>query len=345
VLTETIKAWGFDEIILPFFDFLEDFTHGLGAQLGDKAYRFLDSDGSILALRPDFTTMVAKAVATRMTDHPPPIKLHYSGAVFRRERVRAGRHKEFYQVGLESVGVPHIWADIEVVLLAIECLRRLGLQSFRIVLGHAGFFNGIVAGLKLSADRVDSMRGAIDHKDPEWLAREVADLPLSDRKRRFLIELPNYTGDRRILSKALAVVRNQRSRKALTELSRISDVIHALGLEENLTFDLAEVRGLDYYTGIVFKIYGGSIGTALGGGGRYDGLLARFGRDVPAVGCEFTLDSLLPLIGSLGTLQVSPEAGFVNVTADDRSLEDLFRRVWDLREKGTAVLLKEDHTC
>jgi ATP phosphoribosyltransferase regulatory subunit len=345
VLTNTIKSWGFDEIILPFFDFLDDFTHGLGSQLGDKAYRFLDTDGSILALRPDFTTMVAKAVATRMVGEPPPIKLQYSGAVFRKERARAGRHKELYQVGLETMGVARIWADIEVILLAIECLQRLGLQSFKIVLGHAGFFNGIVAGLDLDLEKIEDLRGAIDHKDPAWLEKEVEDLPISTAKKRFLVDLPFYSGDRKVLSKALSVVRNQRSRKALTELSEISDVIEALDLEKLLTFDLAEVRGLDYYTGIVFKIYGDSIGFELGGGGRYDGLLAKFGWDIPAVGWEFTLDSLLPLVGSLDTLQVPSEVGSECVAADGRSLKEIFQQVWALRGKGAGVLLREEPKC
>jgi ATP phosphoribosyltransferase regulatory subunit len=122
-------------------------------------------------------------------------------------------------------------------------------------------------------------------------------------------------------------------------------VIETLDLNEFLTFDLAEVRGLDYYTGIVFKIYGAPSGFELGGGGRYDGLLARFGWDIPAVGCEFTLDSLLPLIGSLGKLQAPPEEGFESVSAADKSLEEVFRKIWKLREKGKGILLREDRAC
>src|SRR5512135_1044652 len=83
ILSATMKDWGFREIILPFFDYLEDFSYGLGPHIGDKVYRFLDRDGSLLALRPDLTTLVAKTAATRMTGQPLPIKLFYSGEVFR----------------------------------------------------------------------------------------------------------------------------------------------------------------------------------------------------------------------------------------------------------------------
>src|SRR5512135_1423908 len=304
VLAGIMKNWGFQEIILPFFDYLEDFSHGLGSQLGDKAYRFLDKDGSLLALRPDLTTLVAKTVATRMTDHPLPVQLFYSGEVFRQERAGAGRQKEFYQIGLESMGVSEIWADIEIILIAIDCLLHLGVEEFKIALGNVGLFNGIVSGLDVSHEKLQALRDAVDHRDSSRLETEVADLRLSDDKKRFLVELPQLTGGREVVEKALLSVRNPRSRRSLRELSEIYSVIQALRLERFLTLDLGEVRGLDYYTGMVFKIYSSSRGFELGGGGRYDDLLAKFGWNLPAVGFSFTLDHVLPLIGETGNLEI-----------------------------------------
>jgi ATP phosphoribosyltransferase regulatory subunit len=340
-LAATLGGWSYHEIILPFFDYLEDFTYGLGSQLGDKAYRFLDRDGSVLALRPDFTTMVAKTVATRMTDQPLPIRLFYSGAVFRQEKVRAGKQRELYQVGYESIGYSHAWTDVEVILLAIECLLNLNVTSFKIVIGHADFFNGLVSGLKLSPEKAEMLRDAMDHKDPAWLKKEVENLPLSSKKKEFLVDLPNYAGDRGILDQALSLVRNQRSRGALEALIKIRSVIEALGLDEYLTFDLAEVRDLDYYTGIVFKIYGDPVGCELGGGGRYDGLLEKFGWDVPAVGCEFTLDWLLHLVGEAETPKTPGENGPERIlAAGGGDMEEVFQHAWDLRENGTQICIK-----
>jgi len=136
ILAAIMKNWGFDEIILPFFDYVESFSYGLGSGLGDKAYRFLDKDGSLLALRPDLTTLVAKTVATRMTGQPLPIQLFYSGEVFRQERAGAGKQKESYQIGLELMGVGEPLADIEILLVAIDCLLHLGVKEFKIALGH-----------------------------------------------------------------------------------------------------------------------------------------------------------------------------------------------------------------
>jgi ATP phosphoribosyltransferase regulatory subunit len=338
VLAGIIKNWGFHEIILPFFDYLEDFSYGLGSQLGDKAYRFLDRDGSLLALRPDLTTLVAKTVAMRMTDQPLPIKLFYSGEVFRQERAGAGKQKEFYQIGLESIGVASAWADVETILIAVDGLRHLGVNEFKLALGHVGFFNGIVSGL--SAGQADALRAALDHKDCASLARQVEGLELSPEKKRFLIDLPNYAGGRGILDDALSVVQNPRSRSALERLDDIYSVMESLDLLDFLTFDLAEVRGLDYYTGIVFKIYGPSHGFELGGGGRYDGLVAKFGWDLPAVGFSFTLDRVLPLIRDANGLEVSPHRPEPFVLATEGvSLRALFRQAWDLRGQGTHIQL------
>jgi ATP phosphoribosyltransferase regulatory subunit len=340
VLAGIMKAWGFEEIILPFFDYLEDFSHGLGSQLGDKAYRFLDKDGSLLALRPDLTTLVAKTVASRMQGHPLPVRLFYSGEVFRQERSGAGKQKEFYQIGLESIGTDRAWADLEVLLLAIDCLLHLGVDDFKIALGHVGFFNGIVSALHLPAEKAGALRDAMDHKDCAWLQKEVDLLGLVEEKEEFLVELPNYSGGAEVLERALTVVQNQRSRAALKELAEIHGVVEALGLAEFLTIDLAEVRGLDYYTGIVFKIYSRSAGFELGGGGRYDGLLAKFGWDLPAVGFSFTLDRILPLVGAASEIEVPPhDAEEYVVAVEGTSLEELFRQLWQLRRQGLRVRL------
>lgn len=340
VLAGIMKNWGFQEIILPFFDYLESFSYGLGSELGEKTYRFLDKDGSLLALRPDLTTLVAKTVATRMTEQPLPIKLFYSGEVFRQEHAGAGKKKEFYQIGSESMGVSEIWADIEVLLLAIDCLLHLGVEGFKVALGHVGFFGGFVDRLKLSAEKANALRDAIDHKDCAWLQKEVADLDLSYEEKKFLAEVPNFAGGRNVLDLALETVANERSRNALLDLLKIDSVLGALELKGFLTFDLAEVRGLDYYTGVVFKVYGRSPGLELGGGGRYDGLVGKFGWDLPAVGFSLTLDRMLPLVRDVGSLEVPLHDNQEYVIATEHALvEEVFRRVWELRRQGLRIFL------
>jgi len=340
VLAAIARSWGFHEIILPFFDYLEDFIYGLGSQLGDRVYRFLDKDGSLLALRPDLTTLVAKTVATRMTDQPVPVQLFYSGEVFRQERAGAGRQKEFYQVGLESMGVSEVWADIEILLIAIDCLLHLGIEEFKIALGNVGLFDGIVSGLDVSPEKLQTLRDAVDHRDCSRLESEVEELGLSDEKKKFLVELPQLTGGREVVDKALGIVRNPRSRRSVRELSEIYSVIEILGLERFLTLDLGEVRGLDYYTGMVFKVYSRAEGFELGGGGRYDDLLGKFGWTLPAVGFSFTLDRVLPLVGETGKLEVPACSGEPTVLRTQGiPSEEIFQQAWRLRRKGCCIQL------
>ena len=340
ILAAIARNWGFHEIILPFFDYLEDFVYGLGSQLGDRVYRFLDKDGSLLALRPDLTTLVAKTVATRMTDHPIPVQLFYSGEVFRQERAGAGKQKEFYQIGLESMGVSDIWADIEIILITIDCLLHLGVEEFKIALGNVGLFNGIVSGLDVSHEKLQALRDAVDHRDSSRLETEVADLRLSDEKKSFLVELPQLTGGREVVERAIVSVRNPRSRRSLRELSEIHSVVESLGLERFLTLDLGEVRGLDYYTGMVFKIYSSSGGFELGGGGRYDDLLAKFGWNLPSVGFSFTLDHVLPLIGETGNLEIPACPGEPRVLRTDGvASQEIFTNAWRLRREGNCIQL------
>jgi len=228
----------------------------------------------------------------------------------------------------------------------MECLLHLGVEDFKIALGNVGFFAGIVAGLNLSVERADALRSAIDHKDCAWLEKEVEGLNLSAEKREFLIQLPNYSGGREVLDQALAVVQNPRSRDALARLAEIQSVIEALDLADFLAFDLAEVRGLDYYTGIVFKIYSRFSGFELGGGGRYDGLLSKFGWDLPAVGFSFTLDRLLPLIRDIDSLSLPAQDAEELVVATERvALPELFRQVWNLRQQGLPVRLGRAPKC
>src|SRR5438034_775025 len=146
------EAWSYQEIIPPIFDYYDVFTKGMGLELEDTLYRFIDREGNILALRPEFTSLVAKSVATRLADHPKPLRLCYCGEVLRYETPRGGRQREFFQIGLENIGGEHIRSDAEVILVAIESLKKLGIKKFQINLGEIGYFAGIVERIDFSRE-------------------------------------------------------------------------------------------------------------------------------------------------------------------------------------------------
>ncbi|HVN79062.1 MAG TPA: ATP phosphoribosyltransferase regulatory subunit [Terriglobia bacterium] len=289
------EAWSYEEIIPPIFDYCDVFTRGMGADLEDTLYRFLDREGNILALRPEFTSLVAKTVATRLADYPKPLRLCYCGEVLRYETPRGGRQREFAQIGLENIGGRPVHADAEVVLIAIESLRKLGIQKFQINLGEIGYFSGIVQRIELSREDLSQVKNLIDLKDVVGLKSEMDRLNLSERRRNILLSLVQLTGGQEVLETARQLVSNERSQTALENLRDLYDLLKKHKVQEHITIDLSEVRGMDYYTGTIFKIYAPGLGFEIGGGGRYDNLLRNFGCDLPSVGFSFSLERLLSL--------------------------------------------------
>jgi ATP phosphoribosyltransferase regulatory subunit len=287
------EEWSYEEIIPPIFDYYDVFTKGMGVELEDTLYRFIDREGNILALRPEFTSLVAKSVATRLSDHPKPLRLCYCGEVLRYETPRGGRQREFFQIGLENVGGEKIHSDAEVILIAIESLKKLGIQKFQINLGEMGYFAGIVERIDFSREDLSKIKGLIDLKDEVGLKFEMDRLNLSERRRHIIFSLVHLTGNSDVLQTARQLVSNEKSQQALANLERLYQELKRHKVQEHIAIDLSEVRGLDYYTGAVFKIYVPGLGFEIGGGGRYDNLLKNFGSDFPAVGFSFSLERLM----------------------------------------------------
>lgn len=340
-LEEVFQGWGYREIILPLYDYFETFACGVGPGLADKAYRFVDRDGSLLALRPDLTTLVAKTVATRLSHQALPIRLFYRGEVFRYEQPKAGRQRVFTQTGLELIGSPLLASDLEILLIVEECLRAIGMPSYRIAVGHAAFFQGICKGLELDAASAEALKTAVDHKDVAALERLVSGYRIEESKKNFLVSLPHLSGGGETLRLAKAVVRNADSRRALAELEKIHRIMNEVGRDEALVFDLSEVRGLDYYTGLIFKVYSASLGFELGGGGRYDKLLETFGCKLPAIGFSLSedrlaaaLDSTLPAMESA----VPPQ----KVAISSGPVAGDFARALELRGRGVPICLDSE---
>ena len=204
------EHWNYEEIIPPIFDYYDVFTKGMGAELEERLYRFVDREGHILALRPEFTSLVAKSAATRLADQPKPLRLCYCGEVLRYEAPRGGRQREFFQIGVENIGGERVKSDAEVILVAVESLKKLGIQEFQINLGEIGYFAGIVERISFSREDVTRIRTLIDLKDTVALKSELARLALSERRRHVLLSLVSLTGNSDTLEAARQLVSNER---------------------------------------------------------------------------------------------------------------------------------------
>ena len=158
-------GWSYAEVLLPIFDYQVFFSRGMGRARASKTYTFTDREGSLLALRPDLTSLVARTVATRFAERPRPLRLCYTGEIFRFNEPRGGRQYEFHHIGIEHIGNNKLEADVEVLLIAIESLWRLGIDDFRIAIGNAEFFNGIAETLNLNESQREKIRDLIDSRN------------------------------------------------------------------------------------------------------------------------------------------------------------------------------------
>src|SRR5947208_5500844 len=164
-ICSVFEGWSYEEIIPPIFDYYDVFIKGMGTGPEEQIYRFIDREGNILALRPEFTSLVAKTVATRLVSSPKPIRLFYSGEVLRFERPKGGRQREFAQIGIEHYGGAGKSADVEILLIAVEKFEKLGVQGFQINLGSVEFFGGIVDRLELRLDQMAELKAVLNEKD------------------------------------------------------------------------------------------------------------------------------------------------------------------------------------
>ncbi|HXE56641.1 MAG TPA: ATP phosphoribosyltransferase regulatory subunit [Gemmatimonadales bacterium] len=282
---DVLDRAGYRELLPPTFEYEEIFLRAAGPGVAERLIRFLDLDGRILALRYDFTASVARVAATTFADAPGPLRLCYSGKVFRQEPERGGRPRETFQVGAELLGEGGLPGDVEILRLTLALARAAGLRDFQVNLGHAGVLAPGLAALEEPLRR--EARRWIDRKDRASLCRALAS---ASDEARTLTTLPFVMGRRAAIERA----RDTAPPAALPGLERLLALDDALTAEEraHVVYDLGEVRGLDYYTGIHFELFVSGAGRAAGAGGRYDDLMARFGTPRPAVGVSLDLDTI-----------------------------------------------------
>jgi ATP phosphoribosyltransferase regulatory subunit len=289
VLAE-MRRWGYRYVVTPTLERLEALALGLDAEQRRRLFKLTDADGSVLAVVGERTVPVARLVAGPLRAAPLPLRLCYAGPVLTNDPGRFTRRREAYQVGAELVGASGPVADAEVIAMAVRCLDAAGLRHYQVDVGHAEFFLGLLDGLALPADREPGVRAALAQRDFVALEALLASTPLRSAEHELLLRFPALRGDADILDAAGALVRNQRSERALEELARVHDLLRAHGLGGAVSLDLGAIRDFDYYTGVIFEGYGPEVGRPLAQGGRYDGLLACFGRPARATGFMIHLD-------------------------------------------------------
>ena len=333
-IRRVFELWGFRRIITPLLEFQDVLALGMGEDLKERTFRFDDRQtGRLLAIPPDITPQVARVVATRMQGYPLPHRLYYNGRVLRHTESQSGRSREIFQAGVELIGLDSPEADAEMVAMSVEALQGLGLKDFKIDLGQVEFFRGTMAASGLSARSRMILQEAIAKKDSAAVRATLEVEPVSDAVKEEISALPRLFGGGEVLAEAARVVGNDRSRRALDNISQVLDILAIHGVSDFLTIDLGEIRGLDYHTGLTFEGFVGGLGEPVCGGGRYDGLTANYGLSSPATGFAFNILALLSALERLPDVEASTTRDFLlfNLKDDRREVLEIAQR---LRSQG-----------
>ncbi len=336
-LLRVFGQWGFREVGTPTYEYFDVLSLGTDLDLQERMFKLVDREtGRMLALRADITPQIARIVATRLRDEPKPLRLAYVANVFRYDEPQVGRYREFYQAGVELVGLEKPEADAEMIAMAVEGLRALGLAQFQINVGQADFFKGVLGELRTDRTRERELQRALSRKDVPALEQLVREIAPPTSAAELLLALPGLFGREEVLERAGSLVKNPRSERAVANLAEVHRLLRVYGLADSVILDLGEVRGFDYYSGVHFEGYVAGLGADICGGGRYDHMLSRFGYDCPATGFAFDVGRALLAMEAQDVAVPLPGPDFfiIDFTPEKTIALALSRR---LRELGASV--------
>jgi len=287
-ITDTLRGEfdgaGYGEVATPALE--QEEVLALAGLSGEfSTYRMFDEAGRVLVLRADMTVPIARVVATRYADTPPPLRFSYVAHAYRGVRTGRGEQRELLQAGIELVGVPRPDGTVEALTVLCRALDAVGLREYRIGLGSARLYPSLLDGFGVPQDARPALLRALVERD--FVALEVALRAidgLDAAARDALLEVPGLRGGVEVLDRSPVA-------GAVEGLRAVHERLPA-DVAGRVIFDLGLVRALRYYTGAVFEVYDPALGAPLGRGGRYDELLGRFGRALPAVGFGLSVDGL-----------------------------------------------------
>src|SRR5919112_6745121 len=295
-IRERFRLSGYGEVLTPALEYSEVIEE---LKLRDASFKLFDLDNQMLILRPEMTTPIARLVAQRLRNFPPPYKLSYVLPVYRRASVGRGQSAELYQAGVEVVGSPSPQEDAATIALLVDVLNTLGLEApddFAVVLGQTAFYEAYL--WHAAPEAAPDLLAALAAKELVRVDAVAAGLP--DEVAGPVRRIPRLVGpaaDGTILEEAARLAGGApEAVAALENLREILRHLDAHGCLGVVILDLGLIGRHNYYTGAVFEAYSPKLGFTIANGGRYDNLLERFGQDLPATGFAIYLERLLSVL-------------------------------------------------
>lgn len=334
-LAAEIGEWGYQYMATPTLEYYET-VGNTSAILDQQLFKLLDKEGHTLVLRPDMTSPIARVAASKLLNRIP-LRLAYEANVFRAQQNEGGRPAEFEQVGVELIGDGTISGDAEVIALMIQALKRAGLSSFKVAIGHIGYVNSLFLEIVGNEERANVLRRFLYEKDYVGYRNHVNKLGLSSIDKQRLLQLLSLRGNETKITGAIDLVENEAGREAARELQQLWTILESYGVTNEIKVDFNLVSHMSYYTGILFEVFAENVGFHIGNGGRYDQLLEKFEKTTPATGFGIQLDRLIEALNGKG---YEPQVASCILFSQER-LQEALQLAKQKRGAGERVVLQD----
>jgi len=341
-ICKSLNLCGFDKISTPVIEYYDAFSKKEFSFDEDSIYKFIDRGGSIMTLRPDMTIPCARVAATKMKNYSKPLKLCYSGNVYRVVGEGSSTRCEQNQIGAEIYGESGLWADIEIITTCCQCIKRSGINDFKIDIGHGDFFEEISKSVGLSEKVADKLKKMINDKNMVELQNMIEVLDVNENDKQLLMKLPHLFGSPvQIFSELENYELDLKVQETIDYLKLIFEKLEASPYKNNINIDMSMSSGMKYYTGIIFKGYAKGAAGVILSGGRYDTLTSIFNVDYQAVGFALYMDQVFSAYKNQNVMTTKVEKSLI--VFDDKNYDKAFRFVEKIRAEqkiGSLIYVK-----
>ncbi len=334
-LLDVFNSWGYKLIIPPLVDYLASLLTGTGHELDLQTFKFTDPlSGEMLGIRADMTPQVARIDAHNLR-HDAPTRLCYVGSVLHTVSEVLEQSRSPMQIGAEIYGHKGRESDLEVIQLMLEMLAIIGLEDIHLDLGHVGIYRALSKQAGLSLQQENELFDILQRKANTELVALIDSYIIDETIKSLFLKLPKLNGSKEILTTAIEIFSKESTeiQQSLVDLQTLAEQLAVMFPRLSINFDLAELRGYHYHTGVIFAAFIPKVGREIARGGRYDNIGGVFGRARPATGFSADLKFLASL-NKPKTDSMDEEIIFAPVVNDLQ----LFEIIRDLRAKGRVVI-------
>lgn len=311
-LHQVFADYGCMDIQTPTFEYFDLFSNQIGTTPSKDLFKFFDTEGNTVVLRPDFTPSIARCAAKYFDPEREPVKLCYMGNTFTNASNYQGRLKETTQCGVELIGDGSAKADAQMLAIVIDCIKAIRIEDFQISVGHAGFFDALLEAAGLRRKHANTLRSLLDNKNFLGVEDFVNELEIEENLKNLFLLLADFDlTDEDLANAKLWSTAYPKVASAIASLEELNNNLKEKEIDTYISFELGMISNYEYYTGIIFAGYTYGLGEPIVKGGRYDNLLSNFEKDAPAIGFAFIVDQLLTAVDKLSTKDYQTEERYL----------------------------------